>query len=298
MNCSTNNQIRQYPCVDKLSPNARLPTSANQQSDGRGTTANKEIQDFESPSEFESHSKQSESPSEHLPSSIPSIGSNQNVLTVPQDLYQLTPRRLNSFYRVMNRMSWVDSRETYQNAARREYHLLITNPRQGNHFVTLKYFRTFSALEVRTTWSKLKALLKQHVVGYAVVEITTRSYVLPDGRRWNSPINRIHYHILVDSDLSERQLRNVFNSSCLEVGLERKEFEVQYEAIPDRRTFEHKAKYILKFDNFSDQAVLFQPGTGINKVCSIGRWFINADGSRANKDLMWKSIVAGWYGQK
>jgi hypothetical protein len=25
--------------------------------------------------------------------------------------------------------------------------------------------------------------------------------------------------------------------------------------------------------------------TGINKVCSIGQWFINADGTRANKDM-------------
>jgi hypothetical protein len=139
-------------------------------------------------------------------------------------------------------------------------------------------------------------LLKQRgVVGYAVAEITTRPYVLPGGERRYRPVNRIHYHFLIDSNLSKRQLRVVFNRSCIESGLAKNEFGIVYEAIPDRKSFERKVKYILKFDNFSNQAILFRPFTGINKICGVGRWFINSDGTRMNKDAVWKSIVAGWY---
>jgi len=170
------------------------------------------------------------------------------------------------------------------------------NPRQASLLVTLKYLKEFTAQEIRAMWSKVKALLiQQGIIAFSVAEITSRSHVLPDGSRRYFPINRVHYHCLVDSSLSERQIRGIFNHSCLESGLMKDEFEVQYESIPDRKTFEHKCKYILKFDNFNGQAILFRPGTGINKVCSVGRWFINADGSRANKDKMWKEIVAGWY---
>jgi hypothetical protein len=153
-------------------------------------------------------------------------------------------------------------------------------------------------MKVRTTWSALKSLLKQQdIIAFVVVEFTTRTHVMPSGSCYNYPISRIHYHFLIDSVLSERQLRDIFNRSCLDAGLAKGEFGVQYESIPDRETFEHKAKYILKFDNFADQAILFEPFTGINKICSIGRWFINADGTRMNKDKMWESIVAGWYAE-
>jgi hypothetical protein len=142
----------------------------------------------------------------------------------------------------------------------------------------------------------LKTLLKQQgIIAFVVVEITTRRHILPDGKHRDYPINRIHYHILVDSNLSERRLRGVFNHSCLDAGLAKKEFEVHYEAIPDFEKYERKCRYILKYKTFKKQAILFRPGTGINKIGTIGVWFINADGTRANKDKMWKSIVDGWY---
>ena len=211
-------------------------------------------------------------------------------------LYQSTPRRRNTYHRQKSRRDWSDSIETYQNAAKQQYYLLLENHRQANHLMTLKYLREFTAQEIRAIWSKLKALLKkQGIVAFSVVEFTTRSKVLTSGGFWDFPINTIHYHILVDSSLSERQLRDIFNSACIEVGLAKNEFEVHYASIPDRTTFEHKCKYILKYDNFKDYAILPQPKTGINKICSIGKWFVNADGTRANKDTMWKEIVAGWY---
>jgi len=215
-------------------------------------------------------------------------------------LYQSSPRRRNSYYTRTCRRSWTDSHETYQNAARREHALLLANPRQHvNHFVTLKYFREFTAEEIRATWLALKALLIQHgIVAYSVIEITTRPQKLPSGTWKHYPTNRVHYHCMVDSSLPERQLRNIFNSSCVDAGLSKEDFEVQYESMPDRKTFERKAKYVLKFDTYKNQSILFRPGTGINKTCSIGRWFINADGTKMNKDKVWESIVAGWFPNK
>ena len=286
MNNTINTQLCKGIRTDEVSLN----------SDGHNASAKEEIQDFptsslQSTSPFQPRTR----PSESIPKVTPS---NQGTSTKPL-LYQLSPRRRNSYYRQTSRRSWTDSRETQQNAARREYELLLANPRQANHFITLKYFEEYTAEEIRTTWSRLKALLvQQSIIAFSVIEITTFPCIQSDGRRWDCPINKVHYHILVDSDLAERQLRNIFNSSCINVGLSKEDFEVQYESIPDRQRFEHKAKYILKFDNFKEQAILFRPGTGVHKTCSIGRWFINADGSKMNKDKKWESIVAGWYPKK
>jgi len=177
----------------------------------------------------------------------------------------------------------------------------MTNPRQANHLITLKYLRVFSAQEIRVKWLLLKESLKQQgIIAFSVIEITTRRHILPDRRYRDYPINRVHYHFLVDSNLSERRLRSVFKHACLDAGLEKGEFGIMYEAIPDRGEFDHKCRYILKYDTFKDQAILFRPEKEIgklDKICSIGRWFIDADGRRPNKDEMWKSIVAGWYSQ-
>ena len=270
------------PVHENLSSDTGLPVCINQESERHDASGKQEIQDFQIPS----------TPSYQHDDSTSTI---EDASTV-HVLYQLSPRRRNSYYTQSCRKSWVDSRETHQNAARREYQLLLNNPRQANHLITIKYLRVFSANEIRAKWSTLKALLHSHgIIAFVVIEITTRKRYLSDGMFKNYPINQIHYHLLIVSDLSVRSLRTIFNSSCLDAGLAKEEFMVMYESIPDREAFEHKCRYILKYDKFADQAILFQPGTGINKVCSIGRWFINPDGSRASKDKMWRSIVCGWY---
>jgi len=211
-------------------------------------------------------------------------------------LYQYPGKRCNTYYTVKHRRHWTSSHETYQSAARREYQLLLANRREANHLITVNYFREYSTQEICAKWKVLKASLQQQdIIAFVTVEITTRPQTLPDGSHKYYPVNRIHYHFLIDSVLSERQLRGIFKQACLDAGLVGNEFRILYESIPDRKSFEHKCKYILKFDNFSDQAILFEPGTGINKICAIGRWFLNADGTRASKEKMWKTIVAGWF---
>ena len=189
--------------------------------------------------------------------------------------------------------------ETYQHAAKREYELLLANYRQANHLITVKYFRKFTNLQIIPLWSKLKTLLQQQgITAYVVIEITTRRHIFPDGGYRDYPIKKIHYHFLIDSELSEPQLRVIFNRACLDAGLAKDAFEVQYEVIPDRKTFKHKIEYVLKFGKFAKQAILFKRYTGINKIDMINAWFINADGTRVNKEKMWKELVGDWYSYK
>ena len=226
----------------------------------------------------------------------PAVTSNGQDTVEKSMLYQYPGKKHNTYYTVNHRRSWTSSHETYQNAARREYQLLLVNPREANHLITVNYFREYSAQEIGTKWKVLKASLQQQdIIAFVTVEVTTNPHVLPNGEKKFYPINRVHYHCLVDSGLPERQLRTLFKQACFDAGLAGNEFRILYEAIPDRKTFKRKAEYTLKFDNYQDQAILFQPGTDIHKTCSIGRWFINADGTRANKDKMWESIVAGWF---
>ena len=220
-------------------------------------------------------------------------------------LYQHPPRRRNTFHHVPWKRNWTYCMETYQHAAKREYELLLANYRQANHLVTVKYFRKFTNLQIILLWSKLKTLLQQQgIIAYVVVEITTRRHIFPDGGYRDYPIKKIHYHFLIDSDLSEPQLRVIFNRACLDAGLVHEAFEVHYEVIPDRKTFKHKIEYVLKFGKFAEQAILFKPKTGIDKIDTIeadyvtGAWFIKADGTRANKDKMWKELVGDWYSDK
>jgi len=204
----------------------------------------------------------------------------------PELLYQSTPRCY-STYRLCK--SWTDSRESCQRAARRQYHLLINNHRQANYEIVVGYRKEFFVQELLEQFALIKEWLQKHkIIAFHVVEITEDDF--------GYPLNHIHYHFLIDWHYSKRRLHNIFKDACCHAGLQPTEHRVlRPKLIPDRKTFEHKVKYILKYDKFADQAILFQPGTGIAKIGAIGRWFINPDGTKANKKAMWKNIVAGWY---
>jgi hypothetical protein len=190
--------------------------------------------------------------------------------------------------------------ETYQRAAKREYEIVKANIRTANHEVILKYYRGFTNLQIIELWSKIKPLLVEHgIVAFGVIEITTRTHIFPNGEQYDYPTKKCHYHFLIESDLSPKQLRTIFIGACLDAGLcytkPNKNFGLVYEQIPDRKEFLRKCRYILKYAEYAGQAILFRPYTGINKIYSIGRWFINPDGTRANKEKIWDEIVAGWY---
>ena len=211
-------------------------------------------------------------------------------------LYQSSPRPYNSRPQYPHRRDWKDSLETYQNAARREYHLLLANHRQTRHCLTLRYDKEFTFEEINSRWSVLKDLLKQWgIIAFMVSEVTTHRYLTPDGNFKSYPINKMHRHFLVANDWSERRLCLTFNRACIDAGFTPKEFTILYERIRDRKHFEDKAKYILKYDQYAYMAVLFRWYTGIRKIEAIGSWFINPDGTRMNKDKAWKAIIVSWY---
>jgi len=195
----------------------------------------------------------------------------------PEILYQSTPRRYNTYHTVAHRRNWTNSRETYQRAAGREYQILLTNHRQANHEIVIGYLREYFIQDLLDQFSMIKEYLRNEgIIAYYTVEITENGF--------NKPTNRIHYHFLIDYHYSKRRLVNTFKEACRYAGLQvGKDCLVKHDHISDREAFERKAKYILKYDNFKEQAILFRPRTGINKTGMINDWFINADGTKAIK---------------
>ena len=210
----------------------------------------------------------------------------------PELLYQSHSYPENTFYLVPHRQSWTSSMATYQNAARREYHLLLSNCREANHEIVIGYQREYFIQELIDQFVLIKEhLTNEGIIAYCVAEITT------DG--FNNPVNRIHYHFLIDYPGFKHRLKRIFINACRYAGLQLgSDCKIKYYSIPDSEVYERKCRYILKYKTFKKWAILFQPGTGINKVGMVNHFFINADGSKANKKKMWKSIVAGWYPDK
>jgi len=172
----------------------------------------------------------------------------------------------------------LDYRTAYQNVAGQQYHLLMANYREGNHEIVIGNLKDFSIHELLDQFALIKEYLKREgIIAYHVVEITRDKF--------GKPVNRIHRHFLVDYHFSKHRLIGIFKEACQYAGLEvgyGKDCMVKYKPIPNSETFERKCRYILKYQT-KKLPILFQSGTGINKIGAIGHWFIHADGSRASK---------------
>ena len=180
----------------------------------------------------------------------------------PEILFQFPPRQRNTFCTVPHRKNWTASMETYQNAAKREYDLLMANHREGNHEIVIGYLKEYGIQDLLNHFSLIKEhLTNDGIIAYQVAEITRDGY--------GKPVNRIHYHFLIDYHHSKRRLVNAFKEACLYAGLQvgtGKDCMVKYRPIPDSVEFERRCRYILKYKKYQRRAILFRPKTGIDKT--------------------------------
>jgi hypothetical protein len=195
----------------------------------------------------------------------------------PEILYQSNPHP-DRYFNVEWHQSWTYSRLTYQNAARREYHLLLANYREANHILTIGYRHDYFIQELIDQFSLIKEYLQaEGIVAYHVAEITRDNF--------GNPVNQIHYHFLVEYYSFKHRLIRIFKNACRYAGLEiGKDCRVLYEPIPDSVVYERKCRYVLKYKTYKKRAILFRPKTRIKKIGMINKFFINADDTKANKE--------------
>lgn len=195
-------------------------------------------------------------------------------------LFQKNPPENKTHEKIV--FSWTNSLESYQFSAWKEVCLLLSNTRRANHEIVLGYQIELSPFLIMFVWSELRKILsKRGIVAYVVIEITRNKYR-------NRPINRVHYHFLIDSSLKKEELEGIFRTACKRVGFNEKEVTIKYDSIDDEKTFRRRVFYILKY-NRPWRVILFQPkkrlGTQINKIYQFGGWFESEGG----KTKMWKN---------
>ena len=113
--------------------------------------------------------------------------------------------------------SWTASLQSYQKAARKEYTLMLMNPRRPEHEIVISYQEEFFVQDIVDKFKLIKEYLQQQgIIAYSVTEITR-------DKSKTRAVNRIHYHFLVTRDdtsiLSENLLRKVFKGACRYSGL-------------------------------------------------------------------------------
>jgi hypothetical protein len=222
----------------------------------------------------------------------------------PKILYQFPPFNTGFPFKDKETRSWTYSLDTYQKSACKEFFLLKDNYKAGKVYrvVCVNYQKEFFIQEIQAKFKLIKEhLRKQGVVAYTVVEITKDIC--------HNPVNRIHYHFLIQSQESKDRLSERFNEACLYAGLQPKtEYLLRvYDPITDVDTYERTVKYLVKYGqkyldeeyikkNPKKRIILFRRKIGINKIDQIGsdkigRWFTWPDGSRATKEDLWNAHI-------
>ena len=184
-------------------------------------------------------------------------------------LYQEHPREATS-WRLAR--SYTLSRLSYNLAAKREAVALLVNGRVPNYVITLNYLEEMPVSRIKYLWSKhSRRLLRAGITGRVAIEITK------DQRR-RHPLNRVHYHIIVQDSRTPQQLRQVVKEVCM------------CEMLPD--TFKVKCKpidnwrgsvwYFVKYRVARNY--MFRSKLGLKKFYTIGNWWTNKDGTVTTKE--------------
>lgn len=78
----------------------------------------------------------------------------------PEILFQNFTRNKNTFTSKKSRRNRTDSRETYQNAAKKQYELLVNNHRRANYSVTVNYWKEFFIKDILEKFKLMKEYLR------------------------------------------------------------------------------------------------------------------------------------------
>lgn len=195
--------------------------------------------------------------------------------------HQKNPKRKETYYigKGKKNRSKTNSLESYNNAAKQEVCLLMKNNRRPKHSIVLHLLMNLGVNGIRKRWKKIKAYLRKvGIIAYCVIEITRDKN--------GNPTDRVHYHILVDSPLSEKELRSLFRDCCLCSGLEENDFRIDYKAV---HKFLGLVCYITKL-NRPEKVILFVKNTGIRKFETIGNWYLDESGNPITRKAAWEKI--------
>lgn len=222
--------------------------------------------------------------------------SNSSHFFEDNHLYQKHPRELEPFdpnRKYINR-SWTSSIESYGNAARKESYCLYNNGRRANFTLQLNLLRTYLRSDVPKLRKEMDSLFgylrrKQQIVAYAVFEVTRDEFQV-------HPVDKVHLHFLIDTELSESELRDLFHRACKSAKYSNDDYRIsKVENISDITDQEYKrlCRYLVK-DTAKEwrqkNPILFKYRAGFRKLRMIGKFWENSNGAPTTKKEIWKSI--------
>lgn len=167
---------------------------------------------------------------------------------------------------------------------------MFHNGRRPNFMLQLNLCRIYLVSDIpklRKELDKLFAYLrrKKKIVAYAVLEVTRN-------KRKNRPVDQVHLHFLVDTELTEAELRNFFHRACKSAKYTADDYRVSsvknIAGKPDRE-YKRICRYLVK-DGYPEKIIMFKPGLGFNKIRTIGKWWTDKDGTPTTKKKIWAPI--------
>jgi len=191
-------------------------------------------------------------------------------------IYQDSPKTKSTFTEFKNR-SYTDSLESYNNGAWKELMILKENLRIPNWEFIWHLLVPYEREDLKFYRDKVFRYLREHgIIATANIEITRDKN--------NMPSDCVHFHVLTKDKRSEKELRDLFNTACVNSGLGQKEFRIDLRQLSDGLSY---FSYFVKYKN--DKVILFQKGTGIRKFYTIGKWY------KKSKKELWSDYIRKTY---
>ena len=174
--------------------------------------------------------------------------------------------------------SYTANRESYQNGACKKTRILRWNGRIPTQEFVLHFLKELLPEDIRERRRRIFRYLKEHgLEAVANIELTKDL----DG----TPNNCVHFTLITDDPRSETEIRTLFETACWNCGLIKDiDFCITYEKLTyGYWRFNYFTKYGVKYFY---EVILFEPGTGLDKFYTIGKWF------RKPQKQIWEDIKA------